>query len=67
MTIVNIGNGTCTELSIVDAIGNVYRSYEPTVTFSDIDLMCSVDIVVPDIVSIKFCTLINYCDFLKLN
>lgn len=53
MTIVNIGNGTCTKLSIVDAIGNVNRSYEPTVTVSDIDLMCSADIVVPDIVSYK--------------
>lgn len=48
---VNFGNGTCTELSIVDTDGNMLMSYEPAVTFSDIDMLCSVDIVVPNTVS----------------
>lgn len=51
VSMVNFGNGTCTELSILDTDGNMLMSYEPAVTFSDIDMLCSVDIVVPNTVS----------------
>ncbi|XP_063436239.1 uncharacterized protein LOC134717671 [Mytilus trossulus] len=48
VSIVNFGNGTCTELSIVDMDGNMLMSYEPAVTFSYIDMLCSADIVAPN-------------------
>ncbi|CAG2202385.1 unnamed protein product [Mytilus edulis] len=48
LTLINFGNGTCSELSILDPHGKVLMSYEPTGTFSDIDTLCSAKIIVPN-------------------
>ncbi|CAC5399589.1 unnamed protein product [Mytilus coruscus] len=73
LTIVNFGNGTCTELSIVDTNGNVLMSYEPSRTFSDIDILCSADIVVPNTITkterptCEVMSVIGKCEISSLN